>query len=113
MARRVALAPSISERNLDVPELSGMVIRKLLQLAALQHLSPTLLNFARRRLPHHAGTTARILEAFDQRLDHWPASLASARGQQLPLQRIHHRDAEIEALDALRGPVGGDFIARH
>src|SRR5437588_372693 len=113
MARRVSLTSAVSQRNLDVPKLSSMVIGKFLQLAAFQHLSAALLDLARGGFPHHAGTAARILEAFDQCLDYRLAGFRLARGKQRLLQRSEHRHAEIESLDALRRPVGGDLVARH
>ena len=111
--RGVALARATSARHFDAPNVLRMIVRKHLQLAPFEHLAAALLDLARSRLPHHAGTAARILEALDQTLDHRSVDLRLACGQQRFLQRVHHRDAEIETLDALRGPVGGNLVAGH
>ena len=113
MVRRVGLAAAVGAGNLDGPELSRAVVGELAQVAALQHLAAALLDLARGRFPHHARALARVLEALDQRLDHRPAGFRRALGQQRLLQRLDHRDAEVEPLDALRRPVGGNLVARH
>ena len=48
---------------------SDVVIGELDELAAHQHSAAALLDLARRRVPHHAGAPARIVEGLDQGLD--------------------------------------------
>ena len=73
--------------------------------------------FARRGVPHHARTLARVLEALDQRLDDFAVVGRRAIVEALRLhrvaQRVRHGRPEVEALDALRRPVGRNFIAAH
>src|SRR5262249_18261090 len=105
--RGVDLAPAGDRRDLDGPEPAIGVIGEPAQLAAHQDRAAALGDLARRGLPHHAGAAARILEALDQRLDD---GLSGGARAAVPLERtreyLHHRDAEIEALDALSRPVG-------
>ena len=71
------------------------------------------LDLGRGRLPHHAGAAARILEGLDQRLDDLVAVLRAGLHLDRAAQRVRHGAPQVEALDALRGPVGGDLLARH
>jgi hypothetical protein len=90
-----------------------MVVSERLQLTPLEHLAAALLNLARCGFPHHAGALARILEALDQRLNDGFSRPRFACREHRFLQRIHDCYAEIEPLDTLRRPVGGNFVARH
>ena len=49
----------------------------------------------------------------DQRLDHLAALLRRGRARQRVAQRVRHGAPQIEALDALRRPVGRDLVAAH
>ncbi len=60
------------------------------------------------RFPHLAGAEPRVVEAVDQRLDHLAVPLAS-RGQ----EGVQDGADQVESLDPLRGPFGGDFRGGH
>ncbi len=68
---------------------------------------------AARGLPHHAGPAARVAEGLDQRLDR----LAGPGGRPPQAQRapdaVHDGGEQVEALDALRRPIGRNLVARH
>ena len=59
--------------------------------------------------PHLAGTEPGIAEAIDQRLDDGAIALG------LPADTEARDDGlvEVEPLDALGGPIGGDIVAVH
>ena len=76
----------------------------------MQQTPAHLLHLARGRLPHHAGAAARIAEGFDQGLGARLAALAQAERAAKP---VEDGGAERQALDALRGPVGGNVVAAH
>ena len=114
MTRREALFLAVGGDDVDAPQPAGRVIGEPPHVAAHQHPPAARHDLARRRLPHHAGALARILEALDQRLHHRSAGrIGTAARLQRARQRVHDGDAQIEALDALRRPVGGNLVARH
>ncbi len=85
---------------------------ELLECMAHQYGVAALDHLVARGLPHHAGATARIAEAFQQRLG-FHAVIGALVQPQRALEAIEHRLAEAEPLDALCGPIGGDFVAGH
>src|ERR1700691_3078798 len=104
MARRVAFTRAARGRDLDVPKLAVVIEFEPYQLASHQDTAAKRRDLARRRVPHHARSLARILEALDQRLDGVaaapvvPAGLAAE--PQRSLQSVQDRRGEIEAFDA-------------
>ena len=90
-----------------------LVPRQALELAAHVDSAALRLHLGCSRVPHHARTLARILEALDQRLDDLVALLRSGARADRAAQSVRHGAPQVETLDALRGPVGGNLVARH
>ena len=97
----------------DGPALGALVPAQALEPGAHVDAAAALLHAGRGRVPHHAGTLARILERVDQGLDDLAVLLRTAPRAQRVAQRVRHRAPQVEALDALRGPVGRDLVAAH
>src|SRR5579871_232253 len=74
-----------------------------------QDLPAHFTQLSRTRVPHHAGAPARVAECVDQRLDDSAAILRFA----LRKDRMLDGRTKRQTLDALRGPIGGDFLTTH
>ena len=93
----------------DRPIAGCFVVRTARYPAAHLELAAQRLHLFRARLPHHAGTSPRIAKGIDERLDYVRAvSVVTLRNQ-----RILDGAAERKSFDALRRPVGRDFLAAH
>src|SRR5262245_16330872 len=58
-------------------------------------------------LPHHSGPESGIVELLNQRRDDPPVRCLPGADE-----RVAQRFAQRQILDPLRGPIGGDLIAR-
>ena len=84
-------------RRVRAPSTAGR--RALILRAAASHIMP--------------GPLARVLEALDQALDGIAVGFGLAADVQRALEPVDDGGQQIEALDALRGPVGGNLVAGH
>ena len=94
---------------LDRPTAARFIVRTAGHPAAHLERAAQRLHLFSARLPHHAGASPRIAEGIDEGFDYVCAvSVVTLRNQ-----RILDGAAERKSFDALRGPVGGNFLAAH
>ena len=112
MARGKELPLVVRGDRRDGPALGIGVPAQAVEPGAHMDLAAALFHAARGRLPHHARTLAGILERLDERLDLLAVG-RTASGCDRVAQRVRHGAPQVEALDALRRPVGRDLVAAH
>ena len=93
----------------DDPAVVGVVAVQADDLAAHLEVPAEGLHLLGARLPEHPRPEPRVAEGANQRLDH-PGLARFRLG--LP-QGVENRGLERQPLNALCGPVGGDFFAAH
>src|SRR5437773_2213542 len=91
------------------PAAGNFVVRTASYFAAHLEFAAHRLHLFSTRLPHHAGTSPRIAERIDERLDYFRSIPIIA----LRKERVLDRAAKRKSFNALYGPVGRDFFADH
>ena len=94
------------------PPVAIRILRQLFQPVTHQHLIALVFDVALGGIPHHAGAEARIAEGLEQGFD-FLSVIGLLVEAERAFQAIGHRVPQAQALDPLRRPVRGHFVARH
>src|SRR6266516_4787681 len=103
------LQTTLSTLVFNPPTARNLVVGTANHFTARLELATHRLHLFSTRFPHHAGTSPRITERIDERLNYFRAIAVVSLWRECVLDRATQRKSSY----ALRGPVRGNFPAAH